>query len=63
MASSSRNRIPTQRDIAHDDYVTDTSHGRRYCPQHRSQQMIPIGWANACPLDHGDREHERGTAW
>jgi hypothetical protein len=63
MASSTRNRVPTPRDIAHDDYATDTRRGRRYCPQHRAQQMIPIGLTDVCPLDHGDRERERATAW
>ncbi len=39
----------------------DTYRGRRYCPQHPSQQMIPMGLADVCPLEHRDEVHERGT--
>ena len=61
MAPASRNRVPTPRDIAHDEYVTDTARGRRFCPQHRSQRMIPIGLTDVCPLDHAHSEHQRGA--
>lgn len=56
MAPSSRSRIPTPKDLAEDDWVTDTYRGRRYCPQHRSQQMIPLGAADVCPLAHAEPE-------
>jgi hypothetical protein len=56
MASSSRNRIPTPRDLAEDDWLMDTYRGRRYCPRHPTQQMIPLGVADVCPLEHGTVE-------
>ena len=49
---SSRPRVPTPRDLAHDEWATDTRRGRRHCPQHRGQQMIPLGVADVCPLPH-----------
>lgn len=53
MAVNSRNRVPTSRDLAEDELRVDTYRGRRYCRQHASQQMIPLGVADVCPLEHG----------
>jgi len=55
-SSSSRSRVPTPRDLAHEEWVTDTYRGRRHCPQHPAQQMIPLGVADVCPLNHGTPE-------
>lgn len=53
MASSSRNRVPTTRDLAEEDLLMDTFRGRRHCPAHPTQQMIPLGVSDVCPLEHG----------
>lgn len=54
---AARYRIPTARDIAEDDWRTDHARGRRYCPVHPSQQMIPMlarPDVDMCPLSHGE---------
>ncbi|MEV5319095.1 hypothetical protein AB0K92_15815 [Streptomyces sp. NPDC052687] len=37
--------------MAEDDWGADTRRGRRFCPQHPTQQMIPIGMTDVCPLE------------
>jgi hypothetical protein len=57
MAASNKYRPPTTRDIAEDDWQTDNARGRRYCPVHRSQQMIPMlarPDLDMCPLPHSE---------
>ncbi|WP_405671435.1 hypothetical protein [Streptomyces sp. NBC_01530] len=52
MAVNGRSRVPTRRDLAEEELMLDTYRGRRYCKQHPSQQMIPLGVADVCPLEH-----------
>jgi hypothetical protein len=59
MAASNRYRIPSPKDIAEDDWMMDTCRGRRFCPQHPRQQMIPMGMTDMCPLEHDDAAHAR----
>ncbi|GAA3293234.1 hypothetical protein GCM10020295_14510 [Streptomyces cinereospinus] len=59
MAAGNRYRTPSSKDIAVDDWVVDTYRGRRRCPQHPMQQMIPMGVTDMCPLDHGEEAHSR----
>ncbi|MFE7277932.1 hypothetical protein [Streptomyces sp. NPDC057623] len=57
--AASRYRPPTARDIAEDDWHTDNARGRRHCPVHPSQQMIPMlagPDVDMCPLPHGEDE-------
>lgn len=42
MAARPRNRILTRKDLDEDEYLIDKGWGRRYCPVHRTQQMIPL---------------------
>lgn len=61
MAGSTRSRIPTPRDLAEEEYLLDWAGGRRYCPVHRTQQMIPL-WRGkdvcpVCPAD--DRQSQQ----
>lgn len=57
--AASRYRPPTPRDLAEDDWLTDHARGRRHCPAHPSQQMIPMlagPDVDMCPLAHGEDE-------
>jgi hypothetical protein len=50
-------RPPTPREIAEDEWITDRGRGRKRCPQHPTQQMIPMAAGlDMCPLPHGDDE-------
>lgn len=51
-------RVPTAHDLAEDDWVTDNCRGRRKCPEHPQQDMIPMVRNDICPLDHGDTQTE-----
>lgn len=57
MAASTRQRVPTSRDLAEDEYRTDQIRGRRHCRVHRSQQMMPLlAGLDVCPVcPEGDR--------
>ena len=57
----SRNRVPTPRDLAEDEWRMDTVRGRRYCRVHPQQQMVPLGVADVCPLPHGET-HEKADS-
>jgi hypothetical protein len=60
MAASTRQRTPTSRDLAEDEYRTDQIRGRRYCPVHRSQQMMPLlPGLDVCPVcPEGERRSQ-----
>jgi hypothetical protein len=48
-------RPPTPREMAHDDLITDRGRGRRYCPAHPSQEMVPLlAGVDVCPLPHDE---------
>ncbi|MFI8535315.1 hypothetical protein ACIGMX_34360 [Streptomyces aquilus] len=50
MAVSARSRIPTRKELAEEEYRIDQVRGRRRCPVHRSQQMIPLlAGVDVCP--------------
>lgn len=54
---ATRYRPPTQKELDKDDWGTDHARGRRYCPEHPSQQMIPMLAGpdlDMCPLPHGE---------
>ncbi len=57
MATSSKYRPPTPRLLAEEEWKLDHSRGRRYCPVHRTQQMMPLlAGVDVCPLPHGEDE-------
>lgn len=61
MAAGTPHRIPTRKDLAEDEYRVDQSRGRRYCPVHGSQQMIPLlPGKDFCPVClEGEQQNQR----
>jgi hypothetical protein len=50
MAASNRPRVLGPRGLAEDEHRIDQARGRRYCPVHRDQQMIPLlPGVDVCP--------------
>ncbi|WP_128803742.1 MULTISPECIES: hypothetical protein [unclassified Streptomyces] len=64
MAASNRPRVLGPRALAEDEHRIDQARGRRYCPVHRDQQMIPLlPGLDACPAcqpagESGSRQPE-----
>jgi hypothetical protein len=57
MTSGHKYRPPTPREVAEDEWNVDHARGRRYCPVHPTQQMMPVLFGrDVCPLAHGDAE-------
>lgn len=53
MAVSNRPRVLTRKGLAEDEHRIDQIRGRRYCPTHRDQQMIPLlPGLDMCPACH-----------
>lgn len=51
MVATTRQRTPTGRDLAEEEYRIDQIRGRRYCRVHRSQQMMPLlPGLDICPV-------------
>lgn len=51
MAANTRSRIPTRKELAEEEYRIDQGRGRRNCPVHRSQQMMPLlPGLDVCPV-------------
>lgn len=50
---------PTPKDLAEEEWRLNTARGRRYCPVHPDQQMMPLLLGmDMCPLPHGPAEAE-----
>ncbi|MFF9205160.1 hypothetical protein ACF1AE_25730 [Streptomyces sp. NPDC014986] len=54
--NAGRHHPPTRRELAEDELTTDRGRGRKNCPVHRTQEMIPLGVATVCPLPHDGGE-------
>jgi hypothetical protein len=54
---ATRYRPPTPRELAEDEWKIDHARGRKHCPVHRTQQMMPLAAGlDVCPLPHGQDE-------
>lgn len=55
-ASGSRPPM-SSRELALDEAMIDLSRGRRHCPVHRNQEMLPLlPGKDYCPLSHDEGE-------
>lgn len=54
MSPATRRQLPTPKELASEDWLVNKVKGRRKCPEHRQQDMIPLGLRDLCPLPHDD---------
>ncbi|RSN13726.1 hypothetical protein DMH25_08005 [Streptomyces sp. WAC 01325] len=57
MSARTGYKPPTKKALAEEEWRLDHVRGRRYCPVHRDQAMMPVLFGmDVCPLSHAETE-------